>query len=164
MMENRGKQKGISLIEMIVAIAIMAIMLGMASLVLTQGIRMWQREASSVSLEDQLRSVADRILRDIRLCYTATALNNTTLTATARTSTGFITYTYGYNSGTKEIWRKINNGSQDPIASDIAQPPNFKVISLTETSTPPLLVEIAISSSRNGVTKTVTLNAYLRNK
>ena len=152
-------QNGLTLVEMIIAILIMALFLGTVTVSIMQGLKLYQKESTSVSLEDQLRSVEDVMIRDLRPCawvgvtYTPTRLNF------SRTATANYDQYYEYNAVSKVLYRKLEGGNNDPIASDI-----ISFVPSTLSITPSVLyVEIAISSERQNTTKSATFSVTIRN-
>ncbi len=159
-MKDWLKMGGLTLIEMIIAIAVMAILLGAVGMILIQGLNLWQSESRSVSLEDQLRAVEDRIIRDLRLSKSAAAPVSTRLEFKFLDPTNTITNYYTLTGST--LKRSLNGGAADPIADNISA--QFAVIPMTQSSTPLLKVHVELSSAIGRVTKTVTFDVTLRNR
>jgi prepilin-type N-terminal cleavage/methylation domain-containing protein len=163
MKENR-KQEGITLIEMIVAIAIMAIFLGVTGSLIAQSIGLYSKQSLTVSLEDQLRAVQDRITRDLRMSYTATTLTTATSsylyfkpdnsTATATTDNY-----YEFARTEQRLYRKLKNGTRDPIADNINYA-SFRAYTVTPST---FQVDVELSASSKNVTKTTSFSVNLRN-
>jgi prepilin-type N-terminal cleavage/methylation domain-containing protein len=70
-MNKREKQKGLSLVELIVAVALLSIVFSAVFTILKNSYAFWQVESKSISLEGQLRSIQDIMLRDLRPCKSA---------------------------------------------------------------------------------------------
>lgn len=171
MKENVKKQKGITLIEMIVAIGVMGILALVMTVSISFAIRLYGKEATSVSLEDQLRAVQDRMVRDLRPCLWAESKNESPSVYRLYFSTTGTDYNqyYEYNGNTGLLYRKLDGGSIDPIAEKIITATWFVTSKIeTITTSPPtnllkydILVQLQATS--RDVTKTTTFLVTLRN-
>jgi|GEM_PF-2506405 len=158
---RKEKQSGLSLIEMIIAIAIMAIFLGIAGTLVTQSIRLYSKQSLTVSLEDQLRSVQDVMVRDLRPCnwvQRATTSTNVAKLYFSRTGTNYNQY-YQYDGTQNILYRRLDGGNIDPIADNVNSA-DFQVYSVTPST---FQVNIELSASLNNVTKTTSFSVNLRN-
>lgn len=118
---EQRSQKGITLVELIIVVAIIGGLLIAAGLVLTQGLRAWSSTSSSASLQDQLRSIEDRMSRDLRGSRTVVASSSTPSTyrlyfspSASIITTDSGTY-YEYASSNKILYRALS-GTKLPIS------------------------------------------------
>jgi|YelNatPaOPRAMG01_1025707.scaffolds.fasta_scaffold152794_2 prepilin-type N-terminal cleavage/methylation domain-containing protein len=170
MKANLKNPKGLTLIELLVAIALLGILaLGMTASI-TWAIRLYGKESTSVSLEDQLRAVQDRMVRDLRPCLWAEAktIGSSSYLYFSSTGTNYNQY-YLYNGNTGLLYRKLEGGSIDPIAEKVITA-TWTVTSKSETITtsPPVTytkyeILVGLQANYRDVTKTTTFLVTLRN-
>ena len=60
------REKGLTLVEILVALAILTIVLGTAINLYLQGVFSWQRQDHFLEAQDNLRIAADRLVRELR--------------------------------------------------------------------------------------------------
>jgi prepilin-type N-terminal cleavage/methylation domain-containing protein len=170
MKKGMGNSKGLSLIELLIAIAILGILaLGMTASI-TWAIRLYGKESTSVSLEDQLRAVQDRMVRDLRPCLWAEAQNTGSAQYLyfSQTATDYEQY-YKYDQNTGLLYRKLKGGNLDPIAEKVITA-TWTVTTKMETVTtsPPTTftkydILVGLQANYGDVTKTTTFLVTLRN-
>lgn len=155
----KNGQKGLSLVEMIIAIAIMALFLGITGTLIAQSIKLYSKQSLTVSLEDQLRSVQDVMIRDLRPCnWVATTSTSPKRLYFSTTGTNFNQY-YEWNGTVNTLYRKLNNGNNDPIADNITNA-SFRVNSITPST---FQVDVELTAALRDVTKTTSFSVNLRN-
>jgi prepilin-type N-terminal cleavage/methylation domain-containing protein len=76
------KSKGFTLIELIITIVITAIIAGMASLIIMQGVKAYTDEQSHSNVHYQAKLAVERMAREIRLIRSQTAVDVPTMNAT----------------------------------------------------------------------------------
>lgn len=163
-------QNGLSLVELLVAIALLGILaLGMTASI-TWAIRLYGKESTAVSLEGQLRAVQDRMFRDLRECLWAEAktTDSNQFLYFSTTGTDYEQY-YKYDQNTGLLYRKLKGGNLDPIAEKVITA-TWTVSSKSETVTtsPPITftkfdILIGLQANSGEVTKTTTFLVTLRN-
>lgn len=164
MRKSFKNQNGLSLVELLVAIALLGILaLGMTASI-TWAIRLYGKESTAVSLEDQLRAVQDRMIRDLRECNWADAkkIGSTNYLYFEFLRPGEISKTstyYKYDETTGYLYRKLDGGPETPIAE--------KVITASwvvdNTLTPSKIdIRISLEATFQNVTKTTSFLVTLR--
>lgn len=116
MNKEQRNQKGITLIELIVAVALLSLIFLAVFFILKSSYGYWQMESKSVSLEGQLRSIQDMMLRDLRPCRSATVVpdqDGTTIRlffsqtdTVPKTTLNDSTY-FEYNSSNHTLYRAL---------------------------------------------------------
>ena len=157
------KSRGVTLIEALIAIGVMAILVVAGILFINQNARSWNRQAISTRLDDQLRAVEARITLDIRKSYSVTA--TTSGISLVFSQTGTTTSYCQYYSQGNILFRQLNSEIPDPITKN-------NIVSATFTPTPvgsptadAVLISISGSESQGTetISKTISFTVRLRN-
>ena len=121
MNKEQRHQKGITLIELIVAVALLSLIFLAVFFILKSSYGFWQMESKSVSLEGQLRSIQDIMLRDLRPCKSATVVQGVSTiqlffsqTDTVPETTDTSTY-FEYNASNQTLYRALA-GVKNPLS------------------------------------------------
>ena|GEM_PF-416928 len=77
-----GNERGFTLIELVMVIVITSIIASIAAMIILEGVKSYQKEASYSDIHNQGRLAIERMAREIRLIRSATATDITTMTAT----------------------------------------------------------------------------------
>lgn len=104
---------GFTLVEVIIAIALLAIILVFGQLLIKQALGTYQRADAAVSQEDQLLAIQNRIQVDLRVCnWVQTATVTPSVQRLYFSTTGSIPLTssstyYEYNANEKILYRSL---------------------------------------------------------
>jgi prepilin-type N-terminal cleavage/methylation domain-containing protein len=153
-------EKGLTLIEMIVAVAIMSLLVVVVFFLMTSSAKTWQAHSKAVSLEDQLRSIQDVMVRDLRPCnwvFQQQWSIAVTRLYFSRTGTNYSTY-FEYDSGSHVLYRALA-GVKNPLSE-----PNLTAAFTYTTITPSVMfVQVDMSAQEGLVQKTNSFAVTLRN-
>jgi prepilin-type N-terminal cleavage/methylation domain-containing protein len=157
-------EKGLTLIEMIVAIAIMSLLVVVVFFLMTSSAKTWQAHSKAVSLEDQLRSIQDVMVRDLRPCnWVFQKQESVSVTRLYFSRSGTIPTTnsstyFEYDSSSHMLYRALS-GVKNPLSE-----PNLTATITYTTITPSvMLVEVGMTAQEGLVQKTNSFAVTLRN-
>ena len=146
------QSRGVTLIEALIAIGVMAILVVAGVLFINQNARAWNRQAISTALEDQLRAIEERITLDLRESYYV-----------ATGTIGSVSYLYFrwpetptsyYKYENQTIYRSLNGGTPDPITTNNIASASFSLVG----SPTPTAVSISINGFESKGTETNSKN------
>lgn len=115
--------KGFTLIEVIISVALLLIIMTAASQLLFSGLASWQHGEEQIDVVQNMRITLDRMTREIRGASTITEIDASgkfiKMEIPLRDFTGKIPVWYKYDADGQEVERKEENGSFQPISSRI---------------------------------------------
>lgn len=161
---HKASNRGLTLVEMIIVVAMISILSIVIIYLITSTFGTWKGESTMVSLEDQLRAIQDVMVRDLRPCkyvYIQTISSTNQIlyfseTATIPPVTGTTNF-FQYNAGNKTLYRSLS-GVSSPLSENnlIA---SFSAMMLTQTNT---LVQITLSAQEGSTRKDIDFAVTLR--
>lgn len=90
---------GFTLLEMAVSLCIFILLVGVIFTVFTQGIMVWNRQGDRVEIEENLRLVMDRMVREIREASAVSSSSGKVLTLTVPENNTPVEVKYWYDDG-----------------------------------------------------------------
>jgi prepilin-type N-terminal cleavage/methylation domain-containing protein len=153
-------QSGLTLIELIIVVLLLAGLLGAAGYLLIQGLQTWSKQSTGVSMQDQLRAIEDRMIRDLRGAKNVAQQNPSPTVSRLyfSTTTTILTFTdsgtfYEYDSTSDILYRALN-GTKNPLSEaniNIDGPfPPWKVTTISTIPTI-FLIDVGLVTSEKGV-------------
>ena len=159
---RRASNRGLTLVEMIIAVAMISILSIVIIYLVNSTLSTWKGESAMVSLEDQLRAIQDVMVRDLRPCKyvyietgTTTKLyfseTDTIMTPTPTPTTNF----FEYKAGT--LYRSLSGVSSPLSESNLIA--SFTSTTLTPVNT---WVQINLSAQEGSTKKDINFAVTLR--
>jgi prepilin-type N-terminal cleavage/methylation domain-containing protein len=167
---RRALRGGLSLLEMMVATAIMATLMSSVVVVLRSGYAMWNAQEQDIAIGESGNAVLRHFVRELRQATAVTAISapaSTTGSLSFLTATGG-TRTWSYNSGLSQVL--YNNGTATQVLAPSINELNFigyKADGVTQTTTVDDIQVVRCSvkvtmTQGGGQSRTVSCRAWLR--
>jgi prepilin-type N-terminal cleavage/methylation domain-containing protein len=159
-------QSGLTLIELIIVVLLLAGLLAAAGYLLIQGLQTWGKQSTGVSMQDQLRAIEDRMIRDLRGAKNVAQqdLSPVSRLYFSTSSTNLITTDagtfYEYNSASAMLYRALS-GTKNPLSeANIVGPfPPWTVTKIGTVGTATIfLIEVGLVTSEKGITQTTSFS------
>lgn len=157
MCNSKLNNKGFSLIELLVAMAIGSIVLSAVLLLLTQGLKGYTKQTLTSQLEDEanlaLNQISDAIMEADCIKVSSDTGNYSLVTKDSTT-------TYEYNATDHKVYlTTIPGASGSLVCSHVDE---FEVDAITTTN--PVRIKVTLTLKAENVTRTVTRTTNVRNK
>jgi prepilin-type N-terminal cleavage/methylation domain-containing protein len=164
------RRGGLSLLEMMVATAIMASLMSSVVVVLRSGYSIWNAQEQDIATAESANAVLRHFVRELRQATGVTAISapaSTTGSLSFLTAAG-TTRTWSYNSGQAQVL--FNNGTATQVLAPAITELNFvgyKADGVTQTTTVDdiqvVKCQVKVTMSQGGgLTRTVGCRAWLR--
>jgi prepilin-type N-terminal cleavage/methylation domain-containing protein len=166
----RDARGGLSLLEMMVATAIMATLLSSVVVILRSGYAIWNAQEQDIAIAENANAVLRHFVRELRQATGVTAISapaSTTGSLSFLTASG-ATQTWSYNSGLSQVL--FNNGTATQVLAPSIDELNFigyEADGATQTTTVDDIqvvkctVKVTMTQG-GGLSRTVSCRAWLR--
>jgi prepilin-type N-terminal cleavage/methylation domain-containing protein len=163
-------RRGLSLLEMMVATAIMATLMSSVVVVLRSGYAIWNAQEQDIAIGESANAVLRHFVRELRQATGVTAISapsSTTGSLSFLTAAG-ATRTWNYNSGQSQVL--FNNGTATQVLAPSVNELNFVGYEADGTTQSTVVDDIQVvkctvkvtMTQGGGQTRTVSCRAWLR--
>jgi prepilin-type N-terminal cleavage/methylation domain-containing protein len=167
---TRTLRSGLSLLEMMVATAIMATLMSSVVVVLRSGYAIWNAQEQDIAIAESANAVLRHFVRELRQAAGVTAISapGSTTGSLSFLTAGGATRTWSYNGGQSQVL--FNNGSATQVLAPSINELNFigyDADGITQTTTVDDIqvvkctVKVTMTQG-GGQTRTVSCRAWLR--
>jgi prepilin-type N-terminal cleavage/methylation domain-containing protein len=111
---GRARERGFTLVEVVVAVSIFSLVVGAALALYQQAVLSWHKDETRVDVQESLRIGLDRMGRELRTAVEFYEANNNSVKFKSADGK---TVRYYQNADKEQLMREVNNDRPNPVAS-----------------------------------------------